>query len=233
MGEVEYLGQPCMLKIVSHPKEDEKSTRQEAVFMETLHHPHVLRLLKVEYTKEKTYLCTPKCEGDSFDLATTLNAIAVMTGIREALVFLHQNQIYHRDITPENFLVTQGGTHGFLTDFGIATKHKQTPLYWFRNHARQNMHPPEVFLLETKQVNNELYDTWAFGICFWYLLHNRRLPWKYASPDDPGFTRFQKNPIQFLRQYGKTGWRLFFKRLFHDRLPLSQIPFCLSKEEEK
>ncbi|CAG5121577.1 unnamed protein product [Candidula unifasciata] len=84
-----------------------------------------------------------------------------------ALDFLHQRNIIHRDITPENVLVLLSG-HVALGDLGAAI-HMDGPTITNRVCGSYVTRPPEVW-------NNENYsfpvDIWEFGATLYYIISN-------------------------------------------------------------
>lgn len=103
---------------------------------ESLNHPYILKPHHVDVCDRRPYLILKFCtkgsvsnkidEGneeykpfDEKDVAT------FMSQIGGALNYLHQNQILHRDVKPDNILLGDNGEY-LLTDFGISKKAKTT-----------------------------------------------------------------------------------------------------------
>jgi len=108
-------------------------------------------------------------------------AVELLYPIAKALDFAHANGVVHCDIKPENILIRDKDKQVFLTDFGLASK--------IRNTTTQKQTNNLIAETDQKQVNNlrgtlpymapEQYcgknliaetDTWALGIILYELL---------------------------------------------------------------
>ncbi|NBB85157.1 MAG: tetratricopeptide repeat protein [Bacteroidetes bacterium] len=106
--------------------------RAERQILARLTHPHIARLLDGGMTTEgHPYLAMEYVEGQPLTVhAREANLsieerLALLCDVLGALQYAHQNLIVHRDIKPDNILVTPEGTVKLL-DFGIAKLLDQT-----------------------------------------------------------------------------------------------------------
>ncbi len=106
--------------------EVEQRFRRERQILAQLEHPYIARLLDGGTTREGLlYLVLEHVQGEPIDRFCRRNALSVDQRIElfvkvcAAVAFSHHNLIIHRDIKPDNILVTADGTPKLL-DFGIA-----------------------------------------------------------------------------------------------------------------
>jgi serine/threonine protein kinase/Flp pilus assembly protein TadD len=93
-----------------------------------LQHPHILPLLDSGTTDEKSprpFYAMPYVEGESLRQRLTREgplpvseALRLVRETGEALHYAHGQGLIHRDVKPENILLSQG--HALVADFGIA-----------------------------------------------------------------------------------------------------------------
>ncbi|KAL7426471.1 hypothetical protein ACHAXH_000453 [Discostella pseudostelligera] len=136
-----------------------------------LSHEHILKLLDVFVDKKYVYLVLEYAPGGSLGevlsghkLSKTL-AAKYISGLSQAIQYLHNKLVTHRDIKLDNLLLGFDGKIK-IADFGTAAnvrmgKERQTqvgtPMY----------SAPEIYKNDT---HDEKVDVWSLGICLYEFL---------------------------------------------------------------
>jgi len=104
--------------------------RREIQLAARLQHPHIVPLLaagEVQLQGSNTpllYFTMPFVEGESLRARiakgplTSVEAMRVLRDVADALDYAHRQNVVHRDIKPDNILLSNG--HAVVTDFGVA-----------------------------------------------------------------------------------------------------------------
>jgi len=99
--------------------------RREIQLAASLHHPNIVPLLTAGEADGLLYYTMPLIEGDS--LRTRLaregelpvgEAVRLLRDVVDGLAYAHEHGVVHRDIKPDNVLVSRH--HAMVTDFGVA-----------------------------------------------------------------------------------------------------------------
>ncbi len=92
-----------------------------------LQHPHILPLYDSGSTDRFLYYVMPYVEGETLGdrlrrdgALPASDAVSVGADIASALEYAHQKGIVHRDIKPDNIMLSASGGHASVADFGIA-----------------------------------------------------------------------------------------------------------------
>src|SRR5262249_34834198 len=98
---------------------------QEFVATRTITSPHIVRALEFGREGDLPYLVMEYVDGeDLWRIITTRGrlpedeAVRIITQVGEALHQAHEQGVVHRDVKPDNILLTPDG-HARLTDFGL------------------------------------------------------------------------------------------------------------------
>jgi tetratricopeptide (TPR) repeat protein len=90
-----------------------------------LQHPHVVPLLTAGSHDDLLYYVMPYIEGESLRVKLAREgelpvraAVAILKEVLDALAYAHDQGVVHRDIKPDNVLLS--GKHAVVTDFGVA-----------------------------------------------------------------------------------------------------------------
>ena len=113
----------------------ERFGREEAIG-QRLEHPSIVKVLTVP-EKSRRYMVMEFAEGDPFagahgerQNAAAREGLGHRSRLCEAIVYMHEMGVVHRDLKPDNIVVRQDGSIKVL-DFGIALDAESRRLTWF------------------------------------------------------------------------------------------------------
>jgi tetratricopeptide (TPR) repeat protein/tRNA A-37 threonylcarbamoyl transferase component Bud32 len=99
--------------------------RREIQLAARLQHPHVVPLLAAGRAGDLLYYTMPFIEGESLRAKLSregelpvADAVRLLRDVVDALAYAHEQGVLHRDIKPDNVMVSRH--HGLVTDFGVA-----------------------------------------------------------------------------------------------------------------
>lgn len=102
-----------------------ESLRKEIEILRSLDHPNICRLIEVHETEGSVYLIMELVEGsplldlESFEPIPKEKRTPIFKQITSVLYYLKTKSIIHRDIKPDNVLLTPSG-HVKVIDFGLS-----------------------------------------------------------------------------------------------------------------
>ena len=164
--------------------------KHEFAVGEPLHHPNVIEIYDFSLDREIAFLVMEFHPGKNVKMLirTGLETFAYMTqkiivDSAKGLQYLHEQGWVHRDIKPDNFLVTNEGEVK-LIDFALAVKIKTGISRLFGGKSkiqgtRSYMAPEQI----RGKALDERSDIYSFG-CMLYELCCGRLPFTGVSPED-------------------------------------------------
>jgi serine/threonine-protein kinase len=99
--------------------------RREIQLAASLQHPHIVPLIAAGRTGDLVWYTMPLIEGQSLRARLAKagelpigDAVRILRDVADALAYAHDHGVVHRDIKPDNVLIS--GRHAVVTDFGVA-----------------------------------------------------------------------------------------------------------------
>jgi serine/threonine protein phosphatase PrpC len=121
-----------LLQIESDPAGFDRFRREEEIGLR-LNHPCILKIFPAE-NKSRPYIVMEYLEGQTLsELLKNVHplpepdAVKIASRICEALAYMHENGVIHRDLKPQNVMLCNDGTIRIM-DFGIARADKSRRL---------------------------------------------------------------------------------------------------------
>ncbi len=173
-------GHPVAIKLLrSSDPEFVRRLAQEARALEGFHHPGLVRLFEAGLAADQAYLVMEFVEGvtlaESLRQRSQLSpaeTAALGVALADALAYVHERGIVHRDVKPSNILMTSSGETK-LGDFGVAQVHDASTLTIAGSMlGTVSYMAPEQ--LEDAQVGPSA-DVWSLGIVLLECLMGRRV----------------------------------------------------------
>jgi serine/threonine protein kinase len=171
-------------------KNELASMKNEFECGKTLKHPNIIRILDYNVEGEAPYIVMEHFEHPNLKLwlrngpqQVAHLALKVIEQSAEALFYLHSEGWLHRDVKPDNFLVSDEGVVK-LIDFAISQKQKKglSAVFSFGNKVqgtRSYMSPEQI----RNQTLDQRADIYSYG-CVLFELLTGKAPFTGSTADE-------------------------------------------------
>jgi len=192
------LNRPVAIKFISDELADLSARRRfqrEAQLASALNHPHILTVYDAGEFDGRQYLVAEFIDGGTLtDWARRTRpnyrqSFELLIGVADGLATAHEAGILHRDIKPDNILITKSG-YAKLADFGLAKLHEGSGLLDEGTLSGRTMPgavlgtipylSPEQALGRAADARSDIF---CFGVVLYELVAGRR-PFSGASNVD-------------------------------------------------
>ena len=183
------LNRAVAIKFVSTDLADASARRRfqrEAQLASSLNHPHILTVYDAGEQDGRQYLVTELVDGGTLrDWITASprswqDVLDLVIGLADGLATAHEAGILHRDVKPENVLITKTG-YAKLADFGLA-KLRESPSLVANAPTETRTRPGliigTVAYMSPEQASGQPVDArsdvFSFAVVLYELLGGRR-----------------------------------------------------------
>ncbi len=185
------LHRPVAIKFLSDGLADAAARRRfqrEAQMASSLNHPHILTVYDVGEFEGRQYLATEFVDGGTLknwaqsQPRSWEDVAELLTGVADGLATAHQAGILHRDIKPDNILVTASG-YAKLADFGLAkltdtSQPADITRTLNQEQTQQGMIVGTIAYMSPEQAAGKTLDArsdmFSFGVVLYEMLAGRR-----------------------------------------------------------
>ncbi len=121
------LGRQVVIKVLPYDLAASVSVdrfKREIMLSAALQHPHIVPVLSAGQAEQLPYFIMPYVEGESVRTRmargplSVRETVSILKDVARALSYAHGRGIIHRDIKPDNILLSGGAA--MVTDFGVA-----------------------------------------------------------------------------------------------------------------
>lgn len=151
-----------------------KAFVKEAQILAKLHHPGVVEVIDIFDENNTSYMVMPFIEGPSLQSIVEQKgpmsypeAVNYMAQIAGAVGYIHDHHILHRDIKPNNILITSD-YKAVLIDFGSAREYIEDKTQAFTSMVSHGYAPPEQYTRTSRK--GSYTDIYALGATLYFVL---------------------------------------------------------------
>ena len=147
---------------------------REAKTLATLHHPNIVEVIDVFDENGTSYMVMPFIEGRSLQSIvekngplSTPDAVNYIAQIANAVGYIHERHILHRDIKPDNIMVT-ADYKAILIDFGSAREFEEDKTQAQTSMLTHGYAPTEQYTRNSRK--GSYTDIYAIGATLYFVL---------------------------------------------------------------
>ena len=190
MGVHRETGERVAVKVVDTLKTEQFSKKSKSVtlnidsemeVLRALHHPNIIKFYAMYRAATVVHLVIEYMDGG--DLLNRIlekgcynetDGRVVFFQICAGLAYMHSRDICHRDLKPDNVLLTGDGT-AKISDFGLARHASQSENNFRTYCGTPHYFAPEMFKLQKQEVDGygQAVDVWSLGVILYIIVSGK------------------------------------------------------------
>ncbi len=192
------------LKLLPITKKTTKDVRdrfiREARIVAKLTHPNIVQVYDVGEVADYLYIAMEYVDGETMENIMThekaidaSEATRIVIDVCKALNKAHSENIVHRDIKPDNIMITGAERIVKVTDFGLAKTHSAS-----KKITRVGVILGTPYYISPEQVQGKALDIrsdiYSLGASFYYFITGRR-PFEEGTPAEIMIQHVEEMPV--------------------------------------
>lgn len=191
-GATQPLAMKILLPEAFKDPELKKALKHEATVGKSLEHPNIIRILELKMTRKHAYFIMEFFRGANLKgmirnekPQVQAKAKRLMECLSQALAFMHDKNWIHKDVKPDNVLLTKGGEVR-LIDFSLASRPGNPVAHALTKKANVVIQGTRTYLapeLIRRERLTTSADMYSLGVMFYEILTGVP-PFRTANPND-------------------------------------------------
>lgn len=185
-------GQSVAIKLLEEtsPESIQRFIREARILFQQIENPYIVNFLDANLNRIPPYIVMEYCDGGSLrkwveNRRPWRDVAAALLHASQGLVAIHDTRGFHRDIKPDNLLLSQGRSGALVVkvgDFGLAQVPSENSIMTDYGRGTHAYLAPEVFRIGKFSRKADIY---ALGLTGIELLVGKREPEQLQSVDCP------------------------------------------------
>ncbi|TVY44800.1 Calcium/calmodulin-dependent protein kinase kinase [Lachnellula occidentalis] len=162
--------------------------KEEIAIMKKLNHPNLVSLIEVldDPEEDSLYMVLEMCKkgvvmkvglGEKSDPYSTESCRCWFRDLVLGIEYLHAQGVVHRDIKPDNLLLTEDDVLK-IVDFGVSEMfEKSSEMRTAKSAGSPAFLPPELCVMKHGNISGKAADIWSIGVSL-YCLRFGRIPFE-------------------------------------------------------
>lgn len=155
----------------------------EARMLARFKHPALIEVFRFWEQNKTAYMATPFYKGQTLKERLRSNSAVpheaelklILLPVLDALEHMHTEQVYHRDISPDNIMVTEDGTP-ILLDLGAARRLEEQNAQAFTVLVKPGYAPIEQYAGDAASLQGPWTDLYGWGATAYFALVGKPPP---------------------------------------------------------